>query len=188
MSTRARIAILGAGPGGTAFALSLLTRGVDPSDMVVIDKARFPRKKLCGGGVTFRGTELLESLVGRPRGAGETKGLVFVSSVGRFDVRERGPQWIYDRAELDHQLLEAVRARGVVIREGETVTAIEPAHAACAAASSVASSRGSSRTWLRGRSPTRSTSTSIRSATASLATPGSFRISWAGRSSAGRSA
>ncbi|MFN9809868.1 MAG: NAD(P)/FAD-dependent oxidoreductase [Deltaproteobacteria bacterium] len=135
MSTRARIAILGAGPGGTAFALSLLTRGVDPSDMVVIDKARFPRKKLCGGGVTFRGTELLESLVGRPRGAGETKGLVFVSSVGRFAVRERGPQWNYDRAELDHQLLEAVRARGVVIREGETVTAIEPAHDALAVTS-----------------------------------------------------
>jgi flavin-dependent dehydrogenase len=128
MSTRPRIAILGAGPGGTAFALSMIARGVDPRELVLIDKARFPRKKLCGGGVTFRGTELLETLVGKPRGGGETKGLVFLSSVGQFDVREKGPQWIYDRAELDHQLLEAVRDKGVEIREGETVTAITPGH------------------------------------------------------------
>ncbi|MBX7194278.1 MAG: NAD(P)/FAD-dependent oxidoreductase [Sandaracinaceae bacterium] len=129
MTSRApRIAILGAGPGGTAFALSLVSRGIDPQDLVVIDKAVFPRKKLCGGGVTFRGTELLRELVGQPRGGGETKGLEFLSSVGRFDVRERGPQWIYDRAELDAQLLEAVRTKGIEIREGEAVTALEPGH------------------------------------------------------------
>ena len=128
MSTSPRIAILGAGPGGTAFALSMIARGVDPRELVLIDKARFPRKKLCGGGVTFRGTELLDQLVGKPRGGGETQGLVFLSSVGRFDVREKGPQWIYDRAELDHQLLAAVRDKGVEIREGETVTAITPGH------------------------------------------------------------
>ncbi|MBN8614711.1 MAG: NAD(P)/FAD-dependent oxidoreductase [Deltaproteobacteria bacterium] len=127
-----RIAILGGGPAGSAFALSMVSRGVDPKDLVVIDKARFPRKKLCGGGVTFRGTELLRELVGKPVGGGETKGLEFLSSVGRFEVREKGPQWIHDRAELDHQLIEAVRARGVAIREGETVTAIEPAHDAIA--------------------------------------------------------
>lgn len=120
--------MLGAGPSGTAFVLSLLSRGVDPRDVVVLDKAHFPRKKLCGGGVTFRGTELLRELVGRPAGAGETMGLEFASSVGRFDVREKGPQWVYDRAELDHALLEAVRARGVSIREGESVTAIEASH------------------------------------------------------------
>ena len=129
---RARIAILGGGPGGSAFALSLVSRGVDPKDLVVIDKAVFPRKKLCGGGVTFRGTELLRELVGKPLGGGETKGLEFLSSVGRFDVREKGPQWIHDRAELDQQLLEAVREKGVAIREGETVTAIDPAHDAVA--------------------------------------------------------
>lgn len=133
MSRPPRIAILGAGPAGTTFALRMVASGLDPSDLVVIDKARFPRPKLCGGGVTFRGTELLRDLVGeQPRGGGTTVGLEFLSSVGRFDVREKGPQWIHDRAELDHQLLEAVRARGVTIREGETVTAIEPARDAIA--------------------------------------------------------
>ena len=45
-----RIAILGAGPGGTGMALELVRSGVDPADLVLIDKARFPRPKLCGGG------------------------------------------------------------------------------------------------------------------------------------------
>lgn len=125
-----RIAVLGAGPAGTVFVLRMLELGVAPSDLVLIDKARFPRPKLCGGGVTFRGTELLRELVGQPSGAGITEGLEFRSSVGRFDVRERGPQWIYDRAELDAQLLDACRARGVMVREGEVVTGIEPGHEA----------------------------------------------------------
>lgn len=103
--------------------------GVDPSDIVVIDKARFPRPKLCGGGVTYRGTQLLSSLVGQqPPGGGRTMGLEFASSLGRFDVRERGPQWVHDRSELDHFLLDRVRACSVEVREGETVVALEPAH------------------------------------------------------------
>ncbi|GAB4210090.1 MAG: geranylgeranyl reductase family protein [Sandaracinaceae bacterium] len=128
MTRAPRIAILGAGPAGTTFALRLVAQGVDPRDLVVIDKARFPRPKLCGGGVTFRGTQLLGELTGQPTGGGVTVGLEFLSSVGAFDVREKGPQWVYDRAELDHQLLEAVRARGVEVREGEQVTGIEPSH------------------------------------------------------------
>lgn len=132
MARSPRIAVLGAGPAGTTFALRMIERGLDPRDLVLVDKARFPRPKLCGGGVTFRGTELLRELTGQPLGGGVTTGLEFLSSVGSFAVREKGPQWIYDRGELDHQLLEAVRARGVEIREGETVTALEPAHDAWA--------------------------------------------------------
>ncbi len=92
MTHRARIAVIGAGPAGSTFVLSLVRAGLDPSDLVVIDKARFPRPKLCGGGVTFRGTELFEELFGRPPGGLATLGLEFRCAVGRFDVRERGPQ------------------------------------------------------------------------------------------------
>jgi flavin-dependent dehydrogenase len=123
----ARIAIVGGGPSGSSLALFLLREGVDPRDIVIYDKATFPRPKLCGGGITFRGTDLLGSLIGRPKGGGETRGLEFRSRLGRFDVREVGPQWVYDRGELDVQLLDAVRAAGVQIREGAQVRAVTPA-------------------------------------------------------------
>lgn len=123
-----RIAILGAGPAGTAFALRLLNLGVSASDFVLIDKAKFPRPKLCGGGITFRGTELITELVGKPPGGGVTVGLEFRSVVGHFDVREKGPQWVYDRSEFDAFLLEACLARGVAFRDETTITEIEVGH------------------------------------------------------------
>lgn len=121
-----RIAIVGGGPAGSALALSLVDRGVDPGDIVVLDKARFPRPKLCGGALTFRGTEALSALVGEPTGGAHTAKIVFRSSFGAMDVIERGGQWIYDRALLDDALLLAVKARGVEVREEVTVTALEP--------------------------------------------------------------
>ncbi|MDQ3032331.1 MAG: hypothetical protein M3Y87_07955, partial [Myxococcota bacterium] len=91
-----RIAILGAGPGGTAMALELVAGGIDPADLVLIDKARFPRPKLCGGGITWRGTDWLERTLGpRPSGGATTHGLEFRCELGAFPVRERGPQWVY---------------------------------------------------------------------------------------------
>lgn len=122
----AQIAIVGAGPAGTAMALELVDQGVDPRDLVVLDKARFPRPKLCGGGITWRGTELLSRMIGRPPGGATSSQLEFRSGLGAYAVRERGPQWLYDRAELDHALVRACRARGIEVREEHAITAIEP--------------------------------------------------------------
>lgn len=123
-----RIAIVGGGPAGSALAIALTNRGVDPADLVIFDKARFPRPKLCGGGVTFRGTEALASLLGGelPGGA-RTRAIRFRSRLGELEIVERGPQWIYDRGLLDEALLRAAKARGVEVREACSVTAIEPA-------------------------------------------------------------
>jgi flavin-dependent dehydrogenase len=124
--TRHRIAVIGAGPAGTTFAMAAIGAGVDPRELVLIDKARFPRPKLCGGGITWRGTELFARLFGRPPGGVETTHLEFRSPAGRFPVRERGPQWVHDRSELDHWMVEKVRAAGVEVREETTVSALEP--------------------------------------------------------------
>lgn len=128
MGRAKRIAILGAGPGGTATALELVRAGVDPGDLVLVDKARFPRPKLCGGGITWRGTDWIERVLGaRPEGGATTHGLEFRCELGAFPVRERGPQWVFDRGELDLALLDACRARGIEVREETNVTALEPA-------------------------------------------------------------
>jgi flavin-dependent dehydrogenase len=122
-----RIAVVGAGPAGASFALALVARGVDPRDVVVIDRARFPRPKLCGGAITWRGTESLARVLGgRPPGGATTRALEFRSAIGAFEVRERGPQWIYDRGALDHALVLACLERGIEVRQDEAVLAIEP--------------------------------------------------------------
>lgn len=123
-----RVAIVGAGPGGSSFAITLVKSGIDPRDIVILDKATFPRPKLCGGGITHRGTSLLEELLEeKPSESGETVGLEFRSRLGRFDVRERGRQWVIDRGVLDAKLLDKARALGVEVREGVRITAVRPA-------------------------------------------------------------
>jgi flavin-dependent dehydrogenase len=124
---RKRVAIVGGGPAGSALALNLVALGVDPGDLLILDKARFPRPKLCGGALTVRGTEALHALVGEPEGGARTVGLEFRSSLGRLDVFERGGQWIYDRGLLDDRLLAAAKEAGVEVRERTAVTALEPA-------------------------------------------------------------
>jgi geranylgeranyl reductase family protein len=50
------ILIVGAGPGGSTLAYQLAQKGLD---VVLIDKAEFPRVKTCAGGVNFRTIRLL---------------------------------------------------------------------------------------------------------------------------------
>ena len=123
---RRRIAIVGGGPAGSTMALELLRLGVDPGDMTILDRAHFPRPKLCGGAITWRGTRALTRLGLVPDHKLITNGLEFRSSLGSIPVRERGEQWIYDRASLDHQLLRKVAAAGVEVREGVTVRGLVP--------------------------------------------------------------
>ncbi|MBT7259686.1 MAG: geranylgeranyl reductase family protein [Desulfobacula sp.] len=49
------VAIIGAGPAGTAAAFDLLVKGLK---VLLIDKYEFPRKKACAGGITPKGYHL----------------------------------------------------------------------------------------------------------------------------------
>ena len=119
-----RIAVIGGGPAGSSFVRYLLDAGVDPDDLVIFDRARFPRPKLCGGALTWRGTQALDELLGHLPGGGTTVGLEFRSELDAFPVRERGGQWLYDRAHLDDALLKSCVERGVELREGTRVSGL----------------------------------------------------------------
>ncbi|MEM9071649.1 MAG: FAD-dependent monooxygenase [Myxococcota bacterium] len=118
-----RVAIVGGGPAGSSFALRLLEAGVSPGDITIFDRANFPRPKLCGGALTARGGEELAALGVEP--CATTRTLEFRSALGRFRVRERGPQWLFDRAELDNRLLRRCQDEGIRVREGCAIQRIE---------------------------------------------------------------
>lgn len=117
--------ILGAGPAGLSTALHLLHS--DPSwgdRMLLLDKAAHPRHKLCGGGVTRLGLEILRDLdfplpLPIPHARLDEVRLVY----GNRTVHVHGqPEVvIFHRAELDAYLAAEARRRGAVIRENEAV-------------------------------------------------------------------
>jgi menaquinone-9 beta-reductase len=53
------VLVVGAGPGGSATAYHLARHGID---VTVVDKATFPREKVCGDGLTPRAVRCLEAM------------------------------------------------------------------------------------------------------------------------------
>lgn len=121
------VLIVGSGPSGMSTALHLVQ--ADPSwaeRLIVVDKAVHPREKLCGGGVTHLGTDVLARL-----------GLRFEPR--HFSVRE--VKLVYEdksyrllgnpafritrRDEFDHWLVKVGEQRGIRVRQNETVKAVE---------------------------------------------------------------
>lgn len=122
-----RIGIVGAGPAGSATALELIRAGVDPGDITLYDKAEFPRPKLCGGGITYRGTLAVRRLLGGPVPyAAVAEGLSFVWRGRELKVREPGPPWLVDRSQFDADLLTRAQNAGVRVRTGAAVSDVEP--------------------------------------------------------------
>lgn len=110
---RVDVAIVGAGPAGAASALGVLRE--DPSlDVVLLDRARFPRDKACGDGVAPQVIDLLEAAGVN----GVTDGLVPVHRLrlnrGTLEVERQmaRPAWVVPRTLFDQRLVDAAAAAG----------------------------------------------------------------------------
>ena len=117
------VAIVGGGPAGSTAAYRLATAG---ASVLLIDKARFPRDKPCGGGVTGRAARMLpfsiEPVVEDVAHRLEC-GLRYRH---RFIRRARTPlAYMTQRKRLDHFLLHKAAEAGAEVREGETADARE---------------------------------------------------------------
>lgn len=124
----ADVVVVGAGPGGAATAYWAASAGLD---VLLLDKATFPRDKVCGDGLTPRAVaELVRMGVPlraedgwirnrglRVHGGGHTLELPWpeLSSYPSYGLAKR-------RAGLDQLLVEHARAAGAKVLEGTAVT------------------------------------------------------------------
>ncbi|GAC1533362.1 MAG: hypothetical protein NVS3B12_12670 [Acidimicrobiales bacterium] len=122
------VVVVGAGPAGAAAAIDLARRG---RDVVVIDKAVFPRDKCCGDGLTTGALRQLDALGLDPRTVASWQpvdGCWVRSPSGRtveFPFPHNGLYGaVARRADLDAAILELARASGVKVHEDHAFAAL----------------------------------------------------------------
>jgi geranylgeranyl reductase family protein len=117
------VLVVGAGPAGSATALHLARSG---ARVLLVDKARFPRDKPCGGGLTGRALRHVPTDVG-PVVEHVVSRMVMRSGYGSSVGRTSSEPLIAmtQRRRLDLHLAEQAAAAGVDFRNGVAVSAIE---------------------------------------------------------------
>jgi geranylgeranyl reductase family protein len=107
------LAVVGAGPAGAATALGALH--ADPSlRVVLLDRADFPRDKVCGDGIAPHVLDLLAEVgaTGIADGWAPIDRLRFTRGPLQVDRRMRRPDRVVPRAVFDHRLVETARHAG----------------------------------------------------------------------------
>jgi geranylgeranyl reductase family protein len=112
--------VVGAGPAGSTAALRLARAG---ARVCLLDRARFPRDKPCGGGLTIRAVRQLpvapEPVVEHVVDRMELR----LRYRERFERQSTKPLILMtQRHRLDHFLVEQAAAAGVDVRDGVKVT------------------------------------------------------------------
>jgi geranylgeranyl reductase family protein len=125
----ADVIVVGAGPAGSATACYLARAGID---VLVLEKATFPREKVCGDGLTPRA---VKSLVGMGVPTGEqdgwvrNKGLRIIGGGVRLELpwpelsNYPGYGLVRSRLDFDETLARTAQKAGARLLEGVTVTA-----------------------------------------------------------------
>ena len=123
----ADVIIVGAGPAGSTTAYYLAQAGLD---VLVLEKATFPRDKVCGDGLTPRAVKSLVQM-GVPiedQGWLKNKGLRVIGGGKRMELEwpeltnYPGYGLVRTRASLDETLARRAQAAGARLEEGVTVT------------------------------------------------------------------
>jgi menaquinone-9 beta-reductase len=127
---RADVVVVGAGPAGAAAAATMARGGLD---VVAVDRARFPRDKFCGDGLTAGALRLLEDLGLDPRAVPSWQRVddVVVRSPSGREVTFPLPRGagtyaaVARRTELDAALVDLARAAGAKVLDGHGLTGAE---------------------------------------------------------------
>ncbi len=127
MSTDTDVIIVGGGPAGSTLGLALQRRGFD---VTLIDKASFPRDKVCAGWVT---PEVMATLEIDPDDYARERVLQPISAFRTGLVGQRGVETHYGetasygirRFEFDEYLLRRSEAAGVRVVQGTPLQSME---------------------------------------------------------------
>ncbi len=121
------VLVIGAGPAGSAAATILGGAGVD---VVMVDREKFPRDKVCGDAVSNGAMDLLEEL-----GADEfirtrphslvTHGVAVLPNGARVEREYARPGYIVPRFTLDDGIKRAAECAGARVFEGVTVRKLD---------------------------------------------------------------
>jgi geranylgeranyl reductase family protein len=119
----AGVVVIGGGPAGSAAAIELARAG---RDVTLVDRARFPRDKVCGDGITTGALRLLEDLGLQPRRVASWQRVDDVVVRGpagpevTFPLPRGGGTYaaVARRADLDTALLDEARVAGVKVLDG----------------------------------------------------------------------
>jgi len=123
--------IIGGGPAGLSTALHLQQIAPQGAPRVLIlEKERYPRFKLCAGGLVIDAEVILQRLgldVSEvPHVDADTIHFDFEGGGFRFQMKKQHALRIIRRDEFDNWLAEKVASRGLEIREGVSVKSITP--------------------------------------------------------------
>ena len=127
-ASSADVIVVGAGPGGSAAAYHLAGSGLD---VLLLEKAAFPRDKVCGDGLTPRAVRSLVAMgVDTSVEAGwiRNRGLRILGGGVRLELPwpelASYPDYglVRPRQDLDHLLVRRAQAAGARLQERTTVT------------------------------------------------------------------
>jgi menaquinone-9 beta-reductase len=113
------VVIVGGGPSGAATAL-FCAAYAPQLRLLLIDRATFPRDKICAGAIGRRADRALASIGVRPASPSVSiHGLSVATGHGRLAVRDDDRIGaVVRRRSYDAALVDAVRERGITVRDG----------------------------------------------------------------------
>lgn len=120
------VIIVGAGPAGSTAGYYLAQAGIS---VLILDKSEFPRRKVCGGGLTYRALREIPFDISGILGAAVDRGTIAFRGRPLYSIHDSRPvSYLVDRLTFDAELVRQAVVQGAAFHSGERVISIENNH------------------------------------------------------------